>query len=67
MSTTLATASIGLQYGVFTEGVLASLVVLSIVSIVVAPFLAEWALGVKVQKPTKFARLWRGKSLEETP
>jgi Kef-type K+ transport system membrane component KefB len=49
ISTTLATASIGLQYAVFKEGVLASLVVLSIVSIVVAPFLAEWALGVKLR------------------
>jgi hypothetical protein len=67
MSTTLATASIGLQYGVFTEGVLASLVVLAIVSIVAAPFLAKWALGVKIEKPSKFERLWRGKSVEETP
>jgi hypothetical protein len=48
------------------EGVLASLVVLSITSIVVAPFLAEWALGVKVEKPSKFERFWRGKNVEET-
>jgi Kef-type K+ transport system membrane component KefB len=65
MSTTLATASIGLQYGVFDEGLLASLVVLSIASILVAPFLAEWALGVKVEKPSKFERFWRGKTAEE--
>lgn len=66
MSTTLATASIGLQYGVFKEGVLASLVVLSIASIVVAPFLGEWALGAKVEKLSKFERFWRGKKVEET-
>ncbi len=66
MSTTLATASIGLQYGVFKERVFTSMVVLSIVIIVVAPFLAEWALGVKVEKPSKFEHFWRGKNVKET-
>jgi Kef-type K+ transport system membrane component KefB len=66
MSTTLATASIGLQYGIFRPGVLTSLVVLSIVSIVIAPFLAELAFGVKVEKPSKFELFWRGKTVGET-
>lgn len=44
MSTTLATASIAAAYGIFSEGLLASLVVLSIVTITFAPFLARFAL-----------------------
>ena len=61
MSTTLATASLALKYGIFTEDVLAALVVLSIVTIIIAPLLAKLALGYKVEKPSKFTVLWRGK------
>ena len=60
MSTTLATASLGLQYGVFGEDVLAALVVLSVVSIVFAPLLARLVLGVETEKPSKFTEMWRG-------
>jgi Kef-type K+ transport system membrane component KefB len=60
MSTTLATASLGLKYGIFTENILAALVVLSIVSIIMSPFLARLTLGYKVEKPSKFTRLWGG-------
>jgi len=60
MSTTLATASLGLQYGVFTEDILAALVVLSIVSIITAPPLAKLVLGIETEKPSKFTVLWQG-------
>lgn len=60
MSTTLATASLALQYEIFTEDVLASLVVLSIVTIVIAPFLTKLVLGYESEKPSKFTKLWRG-------
>jgi len=60
MSTTLATASLGLKYGIFTEDILTALVILSIVSIMTSPFLAKLTLGHEVEKPSKFTRLWRG-------
>ena len=60
MSTTLATASLALQYEIFTEDVLASLVVLSIVTIVIAPFLTKLVLGYESEKPSRFTKLWRG-------
>ena len=59
MSTTLATASIAAAYGIFSEGLLASLVVLSIVTITFAPFLARLALRRGEQKPSGFEKLWR--------
>ncbi|MGC9346047.1 MAG: hypothetical protein ACP5ER_04565 [Candidatus Bathyarchaeales archaeon] len=65
MSTTLAAASLGLKYGIFTEDILAALVVLSIVSIVTSPFLAKLTLGYYVEKPSKFAMLWRGNGLSK--
>ena len=61
MSTTLATASLALNYGIFTEDILAALVVLSIVTIVIAPLLTKLILGYESEKPTKFSILWRGK------
>jgi Kef-type K+ transport system membrane component KefB len=61
MSTTLATASLALKYGIFTEDILAALVVLSIVTIIIAPLLTKLTLGYKVEKPSKFTVLWRGK------
>ncbi len=60
MSTTLATASLALQYGIFTEEILASLVVLSILTIIIAPLLTELILGKKVEKPSKFTVSWGG-------
>lgn len=60
MSTTLATASLALEYEIFAEEILAALVVLSIVTIAIAPFLAKLALGYTVEKPSKFTVLWRG-------
>jgi Kef-type K+ transport system membrane component KefB len=65
MSTTLATASLGLQYGVFGEDVLTALVVLSVVSIVLAPLLARLILGVETEKPSKFTVNWRGDEVSE--
>ena len=61
MSTTLATASLALNYGIFTEEILAALVVLSIITIIVAPLLTKLILGYESEKPTKFTVLWRGK------
>ncbi|UCD26015.1 MAG: cation:proton antiporter [Candidatus Bathyarchaeota archaeon] len=61
MSTTLATASLALNYGIFTEDILAALVVMSIVTIVIAPLLTKLTLGYDSEKPTKFSILWRGK------
>jgi Kef-type K+ transport system membrane component KefB len=61
MSTTLATASLALKYGIFTEDILAALVVLSIVTIIIAPLLTKLTLGYKGEKPSKFTVLWRGK------
>ncbi len=60
MSTTLATASLALQYGIFTEEILAALVVLSIVTIIIAPLLAELILGNNAEKPSKFTVSWSG-------
>jgi len=60
MSTTLATASLALKYGIFTEDILAALVVLSIVTIIIAPLLTKLTLGYEVEKPSKFTVLWRG-------
>jgi len=64
MSTTLATASLGLQYGIFSEEILAALVVLSIISIVIAPLLAKVVLGIETEKPSKFATMWQGNELK---
>ena len=41
MSTTLATASLAVEYGIFSEELLASLVILSIVTIILCPFLTK--------------------------
>ena len=60
MSTTLATASLALKYGIFTEDILAALVVLSIVTIIIAPLLTKLTLGHEVEKPSKFTISWRG-------
>ena len=60
MSTTLATASIAAAYGIFSEGLLASLVVLSIVTITIAPFLIKLTFRHGEQKPSRFEKLWRG-------
>ena len=59
MSTTLATASLALKYGIFSEDILAALVVLSIVTIIIAPLLTKLVLGYEVKKPSKFTVLWR--------
>ena len=61
MSTTLATASLALNYGIFTEDILAALVVMSIATIITAPLLTKLILGYESEKPTKFTILWRGK------
>ena len=61
MSTTLATASLALNYGIFTEDIVAALVVMSIVTIVIAPLLTKLTLGYESEKPSKFSILWRGK------
>jgi len=60
MSTTLATASLALEYGIFTEEILAALVVLSIVTIIIVPLLTKLTLGYEGEKPSRFTRLWRG-------
>jgi len=60
MSTTLATASLALKYGIFTEDILAALVVLSIITIVITPLLAKLILGHEAEKPSRFTKLWRG-------
>jgi len=41
MSTTLATASLAVEYGIFSEELLASLVILSIVTIILGPSLTK--------------------------
>jgi len=60
MSTTLATASIAAAYGIFSEGLLAALVVLSIVTITIAPFLIRLIFRREDQEPSGFTKLWRG-------
>jgi Kef-type K+ transport system membrane component KefB len=60
MSTTLATASLALEYGIFAEDILAALVVLSIITIVITPFLTKLVLGYETEKPSKFTKLWHG-------
>jgi Kef-type K+ transport system membrane component KefB len=60
MSTTLATASIAATYGIFSEGLLASLVVMSLVTIIFGPFLIRLTLQRGKQKPGRFEKLWRG-------
>ncbi len=60
MSTTLATASIAAAYGIFSEGLLASLVVLYLVTIIFAPFLTRLTLRRGEQKPSRFEKLWLG-------
>jgi Kef-type K+ transport system membrane component KefB len=61
MSTTLATASLAFQYGIFDENIVAALVLLSIVTIIVTPLLTKLILGYTTEKPSKFSILWRGK------
>ncbi|MCK4884963.1 cation:proton antiporter, partial [Candidatus Bathyarchaeota archaeon] len=60
MSTTLATASLAFQYGIFDENIVAALVLLSIVTIIITPILTKLILRYKTEKPSKFSRLWRG-------
>jgi Kef-type K+ transport system membrane component KefB len=60
MSTTLATASLAFQYGIFDENIVAALVLLSIVTIILTPLLTKLILGTTTEKPSKFTRLWRG-------
>ena len=60
MSTTLATASLAFQYGIFDENIVAALVLLSIVTIIVTPLLTKLVLGYRTEKASKFNRLWRG-------
>ena len=60
MSTTLATASIAADYGIFCDALLAGLVVLSMVTITIAPFLTRLTFQRKTQKPSRFERLWLG-------
>ncbi|UCE16792.1 MAG: cation:proton antiporter [Candidatus Bathyarchaeota archaeon] len=60
MSTTLATASIAATYGIFSEGLLASLVVMSLVTIVFGPFLIKLTLQRGEPKPSRFEKMWRG-------
>lgn len=59
MSTTLATASIAAAYGIFSEGLLVALVVLSIVTITIAPFLIRLIFRREDQEPSGFTKLWR--------
>jgi Kef-type K+ transport system membrane component KefB len=61
MSTTLATASLAFQYGIFDENIVAALVLLSIVTIIVTPLLTKLILGYTTEKASKFSILWRGK------
>ncbi len=44
LSTTLATATVAAQYGIFTEDILTAIVVLSIVTIMIAPILTKVTL-----------------------
>ena len=60
MSTTLATASLAFQYGIFDENIVTALVLLSIITIIVTPLLTKLILGTTTEKPSKFTRLWRG-------
>ena len=60
MSTTLATASLAFQYGIFDQNIVAALVLLSIVTIIVTPILTKLIFGYRTEKPSKFSRLWRG-------
>jgi Kef-type K+ transport system membrane component KefB len=61
MSTTLATASLAFQYGIFDENIVAALVLLSIVTIILTPLLTNLILGgPKKDRPTKFTMMWRG-------
>lgn len=60
MSTTLATASLAFQYGLLSESILAGLVLLSIVTIILTPFLTKLIFGHKTEKTSKFSRLWLG-------
>ena len=60
MSTTLATASLAFQYGIFDENIVAALVLLSVVTIIVTPLLTKLIFGYTTEKASKFSRLWRG-------
>lgn len=60
MSTTLATASLAFQYGILDENIVAALVLLSIVTIIITPFLTRLILGSRSEKPSKFSRSWLG-------
>lgn len=59
MSTTLATASLAFQYNIFDENIVAALVILSIITIIITPFLTKMIFGVTTEKPSKFTRLWK--------
>ncbi|KPV62476.1 MAG: Sodium/hydrogen exchanger family protein [Candidatus Bathyarchaeota archaeon BA2] len=54
MSITLATASLALKYGIFAEDILVALVILSIITIMIAPLLTRLTLGHEIEKPSKF-------------
>jgi Kef-type K+ transport system membrane component KefB len=58
MSTTLATASLAFQYNIFGENIVAALVILSIITIIITPFLTKMIFGVTSEKPSKFTKLW---------
>jgi Kef-type K+ transport system membrane component KefB len=60
MSTTLATASLAYQYGIFDQNIVAALVLLSIITIILTPFLTKLILSTKKKTSTKFSRLWLG-------
>ena len=62
MSTTLATASLAFQYGIFNENTVAALVILSIVTIVITPIFTKMILNERTEKTSKFAKSWYGKS-----
>ena len=65
MSTTLATASLAFQYGIFDENIVAALVLLSIVTIIVTPLLTKLIFRYNKEKPTKFTKMWSGDEPEQ--
>lgn len=66
LSTTLATASLGLQYGIFGENILTALVILSVVTIVVSPFLAKLMFGYEEEKQSEFVQKWVGTEQDDS-
>jgi len=65
MSTTLATASLAVKYGIFSESLLGAMVVLSIITITVCPLLTKFVLPHDVMPPespelSKFGKQWLG-------